>query len=69
MVSRRLLGLLSASVFNEARGIIVGNNPITGFEDSPKATKDAISNFVEEFLLPEGIHSSRVFLPFWTWGL
>ncbi|MBA3813879.1 MAG: LD-carboxypeptidase [Alphaproteobacteria bacterium] len=62
-LSRRLEGLLSAGVFNEAKGLIAGNNPITGFENSQQATKDVLKRFVQEELLPEGINIPVVYSP------
>lgn len=61
-LSRRLVGLVSAGVFNEAKGIIFGNNPITGFEDSWQTTKEII-HFIQEFLLPRGIDIPVVYSP------
>lgn len=55
-LSSQLVGLISAGVFAEAKGIIVGNLPILGYEDSQQVTKDFIKKIVEGFLIPRGIH-------------
>jgi muramoyltetrapeptide carboxypeptidase len=60
---RRLLGLMRAGVFDEAKGIIFGNNPITGFEDSSQKTIDEINYFIQNFLLPRKIDIPVVYSP------
>ncbi|MBX9621507.1 MAG: LD-carboxypeptidase [Alphaproteobacteria bacterium] len=61
--SRRLVGLVHAGVFDKAKGIIVGNNPITGFEDSSQKTIDEISYFIKNFLLPRKIDIPVIYSP------
>jgi muramoyltetrapeptide carboxypeptidase len=60
--SRRLVGLLCAGIFDEAKGIIFGNNPITGFEGSSQ-TIDEINHFIQTFLLPRNINIPVVYSP------
>ncbi len=61
--SRRLVGLVRAGVFDEAKGIIFGNNPITGFEDFSQKTIDEINHFIQTFLLPRDIDIPVVYSP------
>jgi muramoyltetrapeptide carboxypeptidase len=61
-LSRRLSGLVRAGVFNEAKGIIFGNNPIAGFEDSSQ-TINEINRFIQRFLLPRNINIPVVYSP------
>lgn len=60
--SRRLVGLVRAGVFDEAKGIIFGNTPITGFEGSWQTTEETI-HFIQTFLLPRGIDIPVVYSP------
>lgn len=62
-LSRRLVGLLRTGVFDEAKGIIFGNNPITGFEGSSQKTIDEINHFIQNFLLPRNINIPVVHSP------
>lgn len=55
LLIRRLVGLCLAGVFDKAKAILVGNSPVTGFEDPVEATKDLIKNFVVTSLLPRKI--------------
>lgn len=61
--SRRLVGLGRAGVFDEAKGIIFGNNPITGFEDLSQKTINEIIHFIQTFLLPRKIDIPVVYSP------
>ena len=60
--SRRLVGLVNAGVFNEAKGIIFSDNPITGFEGSSQTIKEII-HFIQTFLLPRAIDIPVVYSP------
>jgi muramoyltetrapeptide carboxypeptidase LdcA involved in peptidoglycan recycling len=60
--SRRLVGLVHAGVFDEAKGIIFGNNPITGFEGSSQ-TIEEINYFIQNFLLPRNVNIPVVYSP------
>lgn len=62
-LNRRLINLARTGVFDEAKGIIIGYNPIQEFEDSPEATKEAINTFVTQFLLPKNINIPVVYSP------
>ncbi|MBX9786988.1 MAG: LD-carboxypeptidase [Alphaproteobacteria bacterium] len=59
---RRLIGLVRAGVFDEAKGIIFGNNPIAGSADSSQ-TIDEIKYFIKNFLLPRNINIPVVYSP------
>lgn len=60
---RRLVGLVHAGVFDGAKGIIVGNNPITGFEASSQKTIDEINYLIHNFLLPRNIDIPVIYSP------
>lgn len=62
-LNRRLVNLLRAGVFDEAKGMIIGHLPIEEPEHSPQASKDAIHHFVKHFLLPRGINIPVVYSP------
>lgn len=62
-LNRRLMNLVRTGVFDEAKGIIIGNNPIEEFENSPQATKKAMNTFVTQFLLPKNINIPVVYSP------
>lgn len=61
-LSRRFVDLVRAGVFDEAKGIIFGNIPITGFEGSSQ-TIDEINHFIQSFLLPRNINIPVVYSP------
>jgi len=60
---RRLVGLASAGVFDEAEGIIIGNLPLIGHETEPEETKKIIQHFITESLLPKDINIPVVYSP------
>lgn len=60
---RRLMNLVRAGVFDEAKGIIVGSNPIRKFEESEEETKDLIKSFVQQILLPKNINIPVIYSP------
>lgn len=62
-LNRRLLGLVDAGVFEGAKGVLIGNMPIIGFEESSQATVEAIHYFIKEELIPEGIRIPVVYSP------
>jgi muramoyltetrapeptide carboxypeptidase len=59
-LSRRLMGLVSSGIFDEAKGIIVGSNPLSGF-DTDQETKDFMKRFFQEELLSQGINIPVVY--------
>lgn len=68
-LNRRLVHLMRTGVFDEAKAIIVGSNSIEGFEDAPQATKDAMYDFVENFLLPRQIDIPVIYSPRFGHGI
>jgi muramoyltetrapeptide carboxypeptidase len=60
-LNRRLVGLARAHVFDEAKGIIIGNLPLIGHETVPEETKKIIKHFITESLLPKDINIPVVY--------
>ncbi|MBA3814228.1 MAG: LD-carboxypeptidase [Alphaproteobacteria bacterium] len=54
-LNRRLVNLMRTGIFDEAKAIIVGHNPVEEHEDSLLATKGPMDDFVKHFLLPRKI--------------
>ena len=57
------LSLVRTGTLNEAKGLIIGNLPLTGFPNDPEKTRDVIKYFVNNVLLKRNINIPVVYSP------